>query len=148
MRINQDFSMKTNLRRLIFSFLLFSTMIAVTSSVTVAQIYAQSSHSEADSTPVAAVIIMTSDDQGNPVFNPMKTTINQGEELLVLNNLTETHTFTNGNGTGDQMDGKIFSVEIQPGSFSEYLASNISPGNYSFYSENNPNLKGELTILP
>jgi len=78
----------------------------------------------------------------------MKTTIKQGEELLVLNNLTETHTFTNGNGTGDPMDGKIFTVEITPGSFSEYLATNISPGNYSFYSKNDPNLKGELVILP
>lgn len=141
--------MKTNLRGLILPFLLFSTIIAV-ASVSVAQVYvyAQSTHSEADSTPIAAVIIMTSDDQGNPVFSPMKTIINQGEELIVLNNLTETHTFTNGNGTGDQMDGKIFSVEIEPGSFSEYLASNISPGNYSFYSENNPNLKGELVIVP
>ena len=78
----------------------------------------------------------------------MKTVIKQGEELLVLNNLTKTHTFTNGNDTRDSMDGKIFSVDIFPGSFSEYLASNISPGNYSFYSKNDPNLKGELVILP
>ena len=91
--------------------------------------------------------MMTTDTQGNPVFNPMKTTIKQGEEVLVLNNLTKTHTFTNGNGTGDSMDGKIVSVDITPGSFSEYLASNISPGNYSFYSKNDPNLKGELVIL-
>ncbi|WP_415312421.1 hypothetical protein [Candidatus Nitrosocosmicus sp. FF01] len=119
------------------SSLLFSTIMAVT-SVAAPQVYAQSTHSEADSTPITAVIMMTIDDQGNPVFNPATTTIKQGEELLVLNNLTETHTFTNGNGTGDDMDGKIFSVEIAPGSFSEYLASNISPGNYSFYSENNP----------
>ena len=117
------------------------------SSVTLLQVYAQSSHSEPDSTSIAAVIIMTSDDQGKSVFNPMKTTIKQGEELLVLNNLTETQTFTNGNGTGDSMDGKMFSVEITLGSFSEYLSS-ISHGNYSFYSKNDPNLKGELTILP
>ena len=139
--------MKTTLRRMILSSLLFSAIMAIT-SVAVTQVSAQSTHSEADSTPIAAVIIMTSDEQGNPVFDPVKTMIKQGEELLVLNNLTETHTFTNGNGTGDQMDGKIFSVEIAPGSFSEYLASNISPGNYSFYSENNPSLKGELAILP
>jgi hypothetical protein len=56
---------------------------------------------------------------------------------LVLNNLTETHTFTNGNGQGDEMDGKNFSVQMAPGSFAEYLDSNISPGNHSFYSENN-----------
>ena len=57
---------------------------------------------------------------------------------MVLNNLTETHTFTNGNGPGDEMDGKNFSVQMAPGSFAEYLDSNISPGNHSFYSENNP----------
>ena len=128
-------------------FVIVLAAIVGPSSVTLLQVYAQSTHSESDSTPIAAVIIMTTDDQGKPVFNPMKTTIKQGEELLVLNNLTKTHTFTNGNGTGDAMDGKMFSVEITPGSFSEYLAS-ISPGNYSFYSKNDPNLKGELTILP
>lgn len=88
-------------------------------------VYGQGSHSEADSTPIAAVVMMTTDTQGNPVFNPMKTTIKQGEELLVLNNLTEKHTFTNGNDAVDSMDGKIFSVDISRGSFSEYLASNI-----------------------
>jgi plastocyanin len=139
--------MKANLERMILSSLLFSTIMAIM-SITATQVYAQSTHSEVDSTPIAAVITMTTDDQGNPVFNPTTTTIKQGEELLVVNNLTETHTFTNGNGTGDEMDGKIFSVQIAPGSFSEYLASNISPGNYSFYSENNPDLKGELVILP
>ena len=128
-------------------FVIVLAAIVGASSVTFLQVYAQSSHSESDSTPIAAVIIMTTDDQGKSVFNPMKTTIKQGEELLVLNNLTKTHTFTNGNGTGDAMDGKMFSVEITPGSFSEYLAS-ISPGNYSFYSKNDPNLKGELTIIP
>ena len=133
-------------RLILFSIIILSSIIAVTSYATV-QVYAQGSHSESDSTPISAVIIMTSDDQGKSVFNPMKTTIKQGEELLVLNNLTETQTFTNGNGTGDSMDGKMFSVEITPGSFSEYLAS-LSPGNYSFYSKNDPNLKGELTILP
>jgi uncharacterized cupredoxin-like copper-binding protein len=142
-----DFSMKTDLRRIIFSALLFSVIMTVT-AVTGAQVYAQSTHSEVDSTPISAVIMMTTNDQGNPIFNPTTTTIKQGEELLVLNNLTETQTFTNGNGTGDEMDGKIFSVEIAPGSFSEYLSSNISPGNYSFYSQNNPDLKGELAILP
>ena len=133
-------------RLILFSIIILSSIIAVTSYATV-QVYAQWSHSESDSTPISAVIIMTSDDQGKSVFNPMKTTIKQGEELLVLNNLTETQTFTNGNGTGDSMDGKMFSVEITPGSFSEYLAS-ISPGNYSFYSKNDPNLKGELVIQP
>ena len=138
--------MKQNQNKVALFVIVLAAIIGA-SSVTLLQVYAQSTHSESDSTPIAAVIIMTTDDQGKPVFNPMKTTIKQGEELLVLNNLTKTHTFTNGNGTGDAMDGKMFSVEITPGSFSEYLAS-ISPGNYSFYSKNDPNLKGELTIIP
>ncbi|GKS62406.1 hypothetical protein YTPLAS21_18640 [Candidatus Nitrosocosmicus sp.] len=139
--------MQANLRQIILSSLLFSTIMVLT-SVAATQVYAQSTHSEVDSTPIAAVIIMTTDDQGNPVFDPATTTIKQGEELLVLNNLTETHTFTNGNETGSGTDGKIFSVQIAPGSFAEYLATNISPGNYSFYSENNPNMKGDLVIMP
>ena len=110
------------------------------------QSFAQSSHSEADSTPISAVIIMTSDNQGNPVINPEKTTIKQGEEILVLNNHTKTQTFTNGDGTGDPMDSKMFNVDIAPNSFTEYLAS--TEGNYSFYSKNDPSLKGELIVLP
>ncbi len=42
------------------------------------------------------------------------------------------------------MDGNIFSVDIKPKSFAEYL-SNLSPGNYPFYSKNNPSIKGEIT---
>ena len=138
--------MEQTLGKTVLFIVALASFTGVTSFATI-HVYAQGSHSEADSTPIAAVVMMTTDAQGNPVFNPMKTTIKQGEELLVLNNLTETHTFTNGIGSGDSMDGKIFSVDITPGSFSEYLASNISPGNYSFYSKNDPNLKGELVIL-
>jgi len=139
--------MEQRLRKFVLFIMALTSITGITSFTTL-HVYAQGSHSEADSTPVAAVIIMTTDDQGSPVFNPAKTTIKQGEEVLVLNNLTKTHSFTNGNGTGDSMDSKIFSVELAPGSFSEYLASNISPGNYSFYSKNDPNLNGELVIIP
>ena len=139
--------MEQRLRKFALFIIALTTITGITSFTTI-HVYAQGSHSEADSTSIAAVVMMTTDSQGNAVISPIKTTIKQGEELLVLNNLTKTHTFTNGNDTGDSMDGKIFSVEISPGSFSEYLASNISPGNYSFYSKNDPNLNGELVILP
>ena len=67
---------------------------------------------------------------------------------MVLNNLTETHTFTNGNGPGDEMDGKNFSVQMAPGSFAEYLDSNISPGNHPFIQKITlSNLMGELVIM-
>ncbi len=136
--------MKKILKKTILSILLFSSLGIISSSF--GQSFAQSSHSEADSTLISAVIIMTSDNQGNPMVNPEKTTIKQGDEILVLNNLTKTQTFTNGNGTGDPMDAKVFTVDISPNSFAEYLAS--TAGNYSFYSKNDPNLNGELIILP
>lgn len=44
------------------------------------------------------------------------------------------------------MDAKVLTVDIAPNSFTEYLAP--SAGNYSFYSKNDPNLKGELIVLP
>lgn len=80
--------------------------------VAVTQVYAQSTRPEAfDSTPIVAVILMTTDDQGNTILDPAVTTIKQGEEIIVLNNLTEIHTFTNGNGTGYEMEGTIFSSD-------------------------------------
>lgn len=116
--------------------------------VPINQSLAQSSHSESDSTPISAVIVITNNDQGQAVFKPQKTELKHGQEVLVINNITKTQTFTNGDGKGDSMEGKIFSIEITPHSFAEYLASNISPGNYTFHSKNDPNLKGELVILP
>ena len=112
--------MEQTLGKTVLFIVALASFTGVTSFATI-HVYAQGSHSEADSTSVAAVIIMTTDDQGSPVFNPAKTTIKQGEEVLVLNNLTKTHSFTNGNGTGDSMDSKIFSVEIAPRSFSRIL---------------------------
>lgn len=52
---------------------------------------------------------MTTDDQGNPILNPAVTTLKQDEEIFVLNTLIETHTFTNGNGIGDKVEGTIVS---------------------------------------
>ena len=100
-----------------------------------------------DATPISAITSITNNTEGKLVFNPDKISIKQGQEILILNNLTSTQTFTNGNGSGDPMDGKIFSVDIKPKSFAEYL-SNLSPGNYPFYSKNDPSIKGEITGLP
>jgi plastocyanin len=112
------------------------------------QAYGQTPFSETqDSTPISAITSITNNTEGKLVFSPSKITIKEGQEILVLNNLTTTHTFTNGNGTGDPMDGKVFSVELKPHGFAEYL-SNLSPGNYPFYSKNDPSIKGELTITP
>ena len=100
-----------------------------------------------DSTPISAITTITNNTEGKLVFSPSKITIKQGQEILVLNNLTTSQTFTNGNGSGDPMEGKVFSVDLKPNGFAEYL-SNLSPGNYSFYSKNDPSMKGQLNILP
>jgi len=103
-----------------------------------------------DASPIAVVIHINEDKTGNVFFKPSEFTIKQGEEVLILNNSTGDHSFTNGESADDQMAGKIFDTKmIKPGSFSEYLAFNLSPGDYPFYSSTDPvKIKGKMTVLP
>lgn len=122
-----------------------------TYALTFQSIYAQTPniHSDIDSTPVAAVIMITKDKDGNVIFNPAVTTIKQDEEVLVLNNDTIAHSFTNGENPEDPMAGKIFdSGPIQPKGFIEYVAANLSPGNYTFYTTTDPTVTSQISILP
>jgi plastocyanin len=108
----------------------------------------QQPHSDIDSTPIAAVITITNDKDGNTVFNPQVTTIKQDQEILVLNNDTVAHSFTNGENPDDPMAGKIFdSGQIQPKGFIEYVATNLSPGNYTFYTITEPTVTAQISIL-
>lgn len=108
----------------------------------------QTPHSDADSTPIAAVITITKDKDGNTIFNPQFTTIKQDEEVLILNNDTVGHSFTNGANPEDPMAGKIFdSGTIQPKGFIEYVATNLSPGNYTFYTITDPTVTAQISIL-
>lgn len=121
-----------------------------TYALTFQSIYAQTPniHSDIDSTPVAAVIMITKDKDGNVIFNPAVTTIKQDEEVLVLNNDTIAHSFTNGENPEDPMAGKIFdSGPIQPKGFIEYVAANLSPGNYTFYTTTDPTVTSQISIL-
>jgi plastocyanin len=105
-------------------------------------------HSDTDSTPIAAVITITKDKDGNVIFNPAITTIKQDEEVLVLNNDTIVHSFTNGANPEDPMAGKLFdSGTIQPKGFIEYVAANLSPGNYTFYTTTDPTVTAQISIL-
>ena len=121
-----------------------------TYALTFQSIYAQTHniHSDIDSTPVAAVIMITKDKDGNVIFNPAVTTIKQDEEVLVLNNDTIAHSFTNGANPEDPMAGKIFdSGTIQPKGFIEYVAANLSPGNYTFHTSTDPTVTAQISIL-
>ncbi|MGZ5551630.1 MAG: cupredoxin domain-containing protein [Nitrososphaeraceae archaeon] len=121
-----------------------------TYALTFQSIYAQTPtvHSDTDSTPVAAVIMITKDKDGNTIFNPSITTIKQDEEILILNNDTVGHSFTNGANPEDPMAGKMFdSGTIQPKGFIEYVAANVSPGNYTFYTTTDPTVTAQIVIL-
>ena len=121
-----------------------------TYALTFQSLYAQTHniHSDIDSTPVAAVIMITKDKDGNVIFNPQVATIKQDEEVLVLNNDTIAHSFTNGANPEDPMAGKLFdSGTIQPKGFIEYVAANLSPGNYTFYTTTDPTVTAQISIL-
>ncbi|MGH9981961.1 MAG: cupredoxin domain-containing protein [Nitrososphaeraceae archaeon] len=121
-----------------------------TYALTFQSIYAQTNniHSDIDSTPIAAVIMITKDKDGNVIFNPAVTTIKQDEEVLVLNNDTIAHSFTNGANPEDPMAGKMFdSGPIEPKGFIEYVAANLSPGNYTFYTTTDPTVTAQISIL-
>ena len=105
-------------------------------------------HSDIDSTPIAAVITISKGPQGNTIYNPQSTTIKMGEEILIANNSSSPHSVTNGNGPTDTLSGKLFDTGIiKPGAFTEYVASNLQPGNYSYYSSSDPSVNGEIVVV-
>jgi plastocyanin len=104
-------------------------------------------HQETDTSPVTAFIIIT-DDQGSTVYRPNNITIRVGEEVIILNNNTTPHSVTSGAGPDDPLSGRLFNTgTIEPESFVEYTASNLGPGKYPFFSAENPDIKGILTIV-
>jgi plastocyanin len=106
-------------------------------------------HPDIDSSPIAAVIIIGKDTQGNVVYVPNNVTIKVGEEILVVNNGTDAQSVTNGMGPDDPLAGRFFDTgPIPPRGFAEYVASNLSPGNYTFYSTNSTSTTGVLIIEP
>ena len=132
----------------IISLIIATTII--TSALTFQSINTQthSPYSDTDSTPIAAVITITKDKDGNTIFNPPVTTIKQDEEILILNNDTVAHSFTNGANPEDPMAGKLFdSGQIQPKGFIEYVATNLAPGNYTFYTTTDPTITAQISIL-
>ena len=132
----------------ILSLIIAATILSSVLTFQLSSAQVQKPHSDIDSTPIASVITITKDKDGNTVFNPQLTTIKQDEEILVLNNDTVTHSFTNGENPQDPMAGKIFdSGQIQPKGFIEYVAGNLDPGNYTFFTTTDPNVTAQISIL-
>jgi len=106
-------------------------------------------HPDVGSSPIAAVIIIGEDMQGNVSYIPNNVTVKVAEEILIVNNGTYTQSVTNGMGPDDPLAGKLFDTgPIPPRGFAEYVAANLSPGNYTFYSTNSTSTTGVLTIEP
>ena len=132
----------------ILSLIIVTTMFSSAFTFASSNAQIQAPHSDTDSTPIAAVIMITKDKDGNTIFNPQFTTIKQDEEILVLNNDTVDHSFINGENPEDPMAGKIFdSGTLQPKGFIEYVATNLSPGNYTFYTTTDPTITAQISII-
>ena len=103
--------------------------------------------SDIDSSAAVALITISKGSQGNAVISPQTTTIKTGGEILILNNDSVVHTIRNGMGPDDSLSGRMFGVgPIEPKGFIEYVASNLQPGTYPFYSTSDPSIKGELVV--
>lgn len=101
-----------------------------------------------NTSPVAAVVIITKNDNGNLNFKPQTLTIKPGEEVFIGNNDTSPHSLTNGISSNDSLSGKLFDTGIiKAKGYAEFVASNLSPGKYPFHSKTEPSLKGEIIVL-
>jgi plastocyanin len=104
-------------------------------------------HPDIDSSPITEVIVIGKDMQGNVAYMPNNVTVKVGEEILIVNNGTDAQSVTNGMSPDDPLAGRLFDTgPIPPGGFAEYVASNLSPGNYSFYSTSSTSTIGVLIV--
>lgn len=103
--------------------------------------------SDVDSSAALSLITISKGSQGNTIINPQTTTIKTGGEILILNNDSVAHTIRSGMGPDDPLSGRLFGVgPLEPKGFIEYVASNLQPGTYSFYSTTDPSIKGQLVV--
>jgi plastocyanin len=99
--------------------------------------------------PIEAVIMINENQNKSVFFQPDSTTVRVGGEILIANNSTSDHSVTSGSGPDDPMAGKYFNTDvIKPKGFVEYIPENLKPGNYSFYSSTDPQIKGQLVVVP
>lgn len=105
--------------------------------------------SYADVSPVEGVILINEDQNKTVFYQPDAISVRVGGEILIANNATSDHSVTSGSGPDDPMTGKFFDTDkIKPKGFTEFAAENLKPGNYSFYSSTDPQIKGQLVVIP
>ena len=98
--------------------------------------------------PIEAVILINENQNKSVFFEPTVTTVRLSGEILIANNSTSDQSVTSGSSPDDPMAGKLFNTGvIKPKGFVEYVPENLI-GNYSFYSSNDPQIKGQLVVVP
>lgn len=103
--------------------------------------------SSSDSSPVAAIIMITQDPQNNIVFEPETTTVSQGAEIFIGNNSSSPQSITSGTGPEDPLSGKLFNTGIlESKEYAEFVTANLSPGTYPYYSSTDSLVKGTIII--
>jgi plastocyanin len=105
-------------------------------------------HGDVDASPIEAIIMINEDQNKTAFFQPNVVTISVGGEILIANNATSDHSVTSGSGPNDPMLGKMFDTGvIKPRAFVEYVTENLAPGNYSFFSTIDPQIKGTMIVV-
>ena len=98
--------------------------------------------------PIEAVIMITENDNKAVFFQPNITTVRLAE-ILIANNSTSDHSVISGSGPDDPLSGRFFNTGvIKPKGFIDYVPENLKPGNYSFYPSTDPQIKGQLVVIP
>lgn len=138
------------------SLFISTTILGIVSVLSVMQSsYAQNAtsgvstfHSDVDASPIEAIIMINEDQNNTVLYQPNVVTVRVGGEILIANNATSDHSVTSGSGPDDPMSGKMFNTDIiKPKAFVEYVAENLRPGNYSFYSTTDPQIKGTMVVI-
>ena len=103
----------------------------------------------ADVSPIEAVILIKEDQNKTVFYQPDTITIKAGGEILIANTASSDQSVTSGSSPDDPMSGKWFDTDkIRPKGFVEYAAENLKPGNYTFYSTTDPQIKGLMAVVP
>ena len=133
-------------------YLFYAFMLGIFLLGTLTPTYGQNTstfHSDVDKSPIEAVIMISENENKTVFFQPSSITVRAGGEILIANNSTSDQSIKSGSGPDDPMSGKQFDTDvIKPNGFAEYVPHNLTPGNYSFYLAEDPEIKGQLNIAP
>jgi plastocyanin len=85
--------------------------------------------------------------QGAPDFDPDPLEVTKGDKITVVNHDTTLHTVTNGKDSSDSTAGQLFDTGfLDPDATKEIDTATLDPGNYDYFCQVHPYMKGVLTV--